>query len=100
LLTPEAQASIKINKDAYQWMDPQTDETVKYSCSLLNKALKLMCPDVQANVYMELEKIKSIKSVGCTFNMIKWHLAIESKHLNRAEISWILSQIAVNHGLS
>jgi hypothetical protein len=37
LLTPEAQASIKIHKDAYQWTDPQTDETVKNGCSLLNK---------------------------------------------------------------
>ncbi len=36
LLTPEAQASIKIHKDVYQWMDPQTDETVAYGHSLLN----------------------------------------------------------------
>jgi hypothetical protein len=83
LLTPEAQASIKIHKDAYQSTDPQTDETVKDGCSLLNKVLKLMHPDTQANVYMELAKIKSIKPVNYTFNMIKWHMAIESKkHLN------------------
>jgi hypothetical protein len=78
LLTPEAQASIEIHKDAYQWMDPQTDETVEDGHSLLNKVLKLMCPDVQANVYMELAKIKSIKSAAYAFNMIKWP-AIESK---------------------
>jgi hypothetical protein len=57
LLTPEAQASIKIHKDVYQWMDPQTDEPVKDGCSLLGKVLKLMHPDIQANVYMELTKI-------------------------------------------
>jgi hypothetical protein len=39
-------------------MDPQTDETVEDGHSLLNKFLKLMRPDVQANVYMELAKIK------------------------------------------
>ncbi len=79
LLTPEAQASIKIHKDAYQWTNPQTDETFKDGCSLLNKVLKLIRPDVQANVYMELSKIKSIKPVNYAFIMIKWHLAIESK---------------------
>jgi hypothetical protein len=82
LLTPEAQASFKIHKDAYQWMDPQTDETVKDGCSLLNKVLKLICPDVQANIYMELAKIKSIKPVDCAFNMFKWHSAIESKRIS------------------
>jgi hypothetical protein len=64
LLTPEAQASIKIHKDVYHWTDPQTDETVKDGCSLLNKVLKLMHPDVQANVYMEFAKTKSIKPVS------------------------------------
>ncbi len=63
LLTPEAQVSIKIHKDRYQWTDPQTDETVKDGCSLLNKVLKLMHPDVQANVYMEIAEIKLIKPV-------------------------------------
>jgi hypothetical protein len=79
LLTSEAQASIKIHKDAYLWMDLQTDETVKDGCSLLNEVLKLMCPDVQANVYVELAKIKSIKPVNYFFNMIELHPAIESK---------------------
>jgi hypothetical protein len=79
LLTPEAQASIKIHKDTYQWTDPQTDKTVKGSRSLLNKALKLMHPDIQANVYMKNLPNKSIKPVNYAFNMIKWHLAIESK---------------------
>jgi hypothetical protein len=79
LLTPEAQASIKIHKNAYLWMDPQTDELVKDGRLLLNEALKLMHPDVQANVYMKLVKIKSIKPVDYAFNMVKWHSAIESK---------------------
>jgi len=81
LLKPEAQASIKVHKEAYQLTDPQTDETVEDGHSLLNKVLTLMCPDVQANVYMELSKIKSIKPVDYAFNMIKWHSAIESKHI-------------------
>ncbi len=71
LLTPEAQASIKIHKDVYQWMDPQTDETVKDGRSLLNKVLKVMQPDAQANVYMKLSKIELIKPVNYAFNMIK-----------------------------
>jgi hypothetical protein len=79
LLKPEAQASIKIHKDAYQGTDPQTYETVEDSHSPLIKALKLMRSDVQVNVYMELAKIKSIEPVNYTFNMIKWHSAIESK---------------------
>ncbi len=43
--------------------------------------MKLMRPDVQANVYMELAKIKSIKPTNYDFNMVKWHSAIESKHI-------------------
>jgi hypothetical protein len=78
LLTPEAQVSIIIHKDVYQWTDPQTDETVKNGRSLLNDVLKLMCLDVQANVYIELAKIKLIK-FDYAFNMIKWHSTIESK---------------------
>ena len=61
LLTPDGQASIKIRENAYQWIDPLTDEIVVDGCSLLNEALKLMRPDVQMNVYAELAKIKSIK---------------------------------------
>jgi hypothetical protein len=68
--------------EAYQWTDPQTDETVEDGCSLLNKVLKLMRSDVQANIYVELAKFKSIKPVNYTFNMIKWHLAIESKRIS------------------
>jgi hypothetical protein len=82
LLMPEAQASIEIHKNAYLWTDPQTDELVKDGRSLLNKALKLMHPDVQANVYMELVKIKWIKLVDYAFNMVKWHLAFESKPIS------------------
>jgi hypothetical protein len=40
--------------------------------------LKLMRPDAQTNVYAELAKIKSIKLVDYTFNIIKWHSAMES----------------------
>jgi hypothetical protein len=79
LLTPEAQASIKIHKKAYSWTDPLTDEIVEDGHSLLNEVLKLMRPDVQANVYIELAKIKSIKPNDYAFNMVKWHSAIESK---------------------
>ncbi len=78
LLTPEAQASIKIHKKVYSWTDPLTNEIVKDGCLLLNEVLKLMCPDVQANVYMELAKIKSIKPIDYAFNMVKWHSAIKS----------------------
>jgi hypothetical protein len=48
-------------------------------CSLLNKVLKLMCPDVQTDVYAQLAKIKRFKPVDYTFNIIKWHSAIKSK---------------------
>jgi hypothetical protein len=37
-----------------------------------------MHPEVQENVSMELAKIKSIKPVDYTFNMIKWYSTIES----------------------
>jgi hypothetical protein len=63
-------------------MDGSTnDELIEDGHLLLNKALKLMRLDVQENVYMELVKIKSIKPVDYAFNMVKWHLAIESKHI-------------------
>jgi hypothetical protein len=38
-----------------------------------------MCPYVQTNVYAELAKIKAIKSVTHAYNIVKWHLAMESK---------------------
>jgi hypothetical protein len=79
LLTPEAQASIKIHKNAYVWTNPQPDELVKDGCLLLKESLKLMRLNVQENVYMELVKIKSIKPVDYAFNMVEWHSAIESK---------------------
>jgi hypothetical protein len=63
LLTPEAQASIKIHKKTYQWTDPISDEVIMDGCSLLNIVLKLMRPNVQINVYTKLAKIKSIKPV-------------------------------------
>jgi hypothetical protein len=81
LLMPEAQASIKIHKKAYSWTDPLTDKIVEDGCLVLNEILKLMHPDVQANVCMELAKIKSIKPIDSTFNMVKWHSAIKSKHI-------------------
>jgi hypothetical protein len=46
LLTPEAQASIKIHKKAYSWTDPLMDEIVEDGPLLLNEVLKLMHPDV------------------------------------------------------
>jgi hypothetical protein len=46
LLTPNAQTSIKIQENAYQWIDPLSDEIVVDGCLLLNEALKLMHPDV------------------------------------------------------
>ncbi len=66
LLTPDGQASIKIRENAYQWIDPLSDEI-----SLLNEALKLMRPDVQTNVYAELAKIKAIKPVNHGYNIVK-----------------------------
>jgi hypothetical protein len=62
-------------------MEPQTNETVEDNHSLLNEALKLMRPDIQANVVMDFAKIKSIKPVNYAFNMIKRHSAIESQHI-------------------
>jgi hypothetical protein len=40
LLTPEAQASIKIHKKAYLRTGPLTDEIVEDGCSLLNSSMK------------------------------------------------------------
>jgi hypothetical protein len=57
------------------------DEIVEDGCSLLNEVLKLMHLDVQANVYMELAKIKSIKPINYAFKMVKWHSAIESQSI-------------------
>jgi hypothetical protein len=74
IVNPEAQI-----KNRYQWTDPLPNETIGDGCSLLNIVLELMRPDVQTNVYAELAKIKSIKLVDYTFNIIKWHSAMESK---------------------
>jgi hypothetical protein len=81
-LTPEAQIAIKIHKNRYQWTDPLPNKTIDDSCSLLNKVLKLIHPVVETNVYTELAKIKSIKLVDYAFNIIKWHSAMESKHIS------------------
>ncbi len=78
LLTSEAN-SIKINMKAYQWTDPISDKIVTDGRSLLNEVLKLMHPDVQTNVYAELVKIKAIKSSDYSFDVLKWHAAMESK---------------------
>ena len=40
-----------------------------------------MCPDVQTNVYAELTKIKAIKPADHGYNIVKWHLVMESKHI-------------------
>ncbi len=81
LLTPNAQATIKIQENSFQWIDPLSNDIVVNGHSILNEALKLMRPDVQANVYAELVKIKAIKSVDHAYNIVKWHLAIESKRI-------------------
>jgi hypothetical protein len=65
LLTPNAQATIKIQKNLFQWIDPLSKEIIVNGCSLLNEALK--------------PKIKAIKPVDHAYNIVKWHLAMESK---------------------
>jgi hypothetical protein len=79
MLTLEAQIAIKPHKSKYHWTDPLPNETINDGCSLLNKVLKLIHPDVQTNVYAELAKIITIKPVDYAFNIIKWDLAMESK---------------------
>jgi hypothetical protein len=81
MLTQEAQTAIKIHKNKHQWVDPLANETIDDGHSLLNEVLKLIRPDVQTNVYAELAKIKTIKPVNYAFNIIKWHLAMESKRI-------------------
>jgi hypothetical protein len=78
-LTPEAQNLIKIGKKAYQWTDPISDKILTDGHSLLNKILKIMHPDVQTNVYTELAKIKTIKPSNYGLDVVKCHLAMESK---------------------
>ncbi len=63
LMTPNAQATIKIQENLFQWIDPFSNEIVIDGCSILNEALKLMCPDIQTNVYAELAKIKAVKPI-------------------------------------
>ncbi len=81
LLTPDGQAAIKIRENAYQWFESLSNEIVVDGCLLLNEALKLMRPGVQTNVYAEPAKIKAIKPVNHGYNVVKWHLATESKHI-------------------
>jgi hypothetical protein len=71
LLTPKAQATIKIQDHAYQWIDPMSDKIMEDGCMLLNEALKLMHPDVQTNVHAKLTKIKAIKPVDHAYNIVK-----------------------------
>jgi hypothetical protein len=78
LLTPEAQNLININKKAFQWIDPISDEIITDGCSLLSEVHKLMRPDVQMNIYAELAKIKTIKPANYGFNIVKWHSAMET----------------------
>jgi hypothetical protein len=80
MLTPEAQVVLKIHKKRDQWTNPLPNETNDDDCSLLNKVLKLIRPDVHTNVYGELAKIKSIKPVDYAFNIIKWHSAMAHFH--------------------
>ncbi len=82
LLTPEAQNSIKIQKKAFQWIDPISDEIIIDGHSVLNEVLKLMCPDVQTNIYTELAKIKAIKPANYCFDFVKWHSAMETKRIS------------------
>jgi hypothetical protein len=82
MLTPEAQAAIKLHKKKYQWIDPLANKTINDSRSLLNEVLRLIRPEVQSNVYAELAKIKMIKPVDYVFNIIKWHSAMESKRVS------------------
>jgi hypothetical protein len=79
LLTPNTQATIKIQENLFQLIDPLFNEIVVDGRSLLNEALKLMCPDVQTNVNAELAKIKAVKPVNHAYNIVKWRLAMESK---------------------
>jgi hypothetical protein len=81
LLTPEAQATIEIQVHAYQWIDPMSNKIVVDDCLLLDEALKLMHPNNKTNVYAVLAKIKTIKPVDHSHNIIKWHLAMEFKHI-------------------
>ncbi len=71
LLTPNAQATIKIQENFFQWIDPLSDKIVVNGHSLLNEALQLMLLDVQMNVYAELAKIKAIKPVKHAYNIVK-----------------------------
>jgi hypothetical protein len=82
MLTPEAQVAIKLHKKKYQWIDSLANETINGGRSLLNKVLRLICPDVQTIVYAELAKIKMIKPVDYAFNIIKWHSAMKSKRVS------------------
>ena len=58
MLTLKVQIAITLHKNKYQWVDPFPND-----CSLLSKVLKLICPDVQMNIYAVLAKIKTIKPV-------------------------------------
>jgi hypothetical protein len=80
-LSPEAQVAIKIHCKKYQWSDPLPNKTVDDGRSILHLVLKLMHPDVQTNAYAELAKTKNIKPVDFGFNIMKWHSAMESKHM-------------------
>jgi hypothetical protein len=82
LLTPEAQNSSKTHKKAFQWIDPISDEIITDGHSLLNEVIKLMSLVVQTNISAELTKIKTIKPANYGFNIVKWHLAMETKRIS------------------
>lgn len=83
MLTLEAQVAIKLHKNKkFQWIDPLPNEIIDDGRSLLNEVPRLIHPDVQTNVYVELAKIKMIKQFNYAFNIIKWHSAIESKRIS------------------
>jgi hypothetical protein len=79
LLTNEAQATIKVLENLYQWIDPVSYKILIGGRSILNETLKLMHPDIQTNVYAKLAKIKAIKPVNHCCNMVEWHSTMESK---------------------
>ena len=70
LLTPEAQIGIKIHKQKFQCTDPFSNKTIDDgdACLLLNKVLKMMCPEVKTNAYAELAKIRSIKPINHAYS--------------------------------
>jgi hypothetical protein len=66
------------------------DKIVVGGCLLPNEALKLMCPDVQTNVYAKLAKIKAIKPVSHGYSIVRWLLVMESKLIAIVQNPWFI----------